>query len=49
MIWADLGKDRIAAYQIELASEVLAEASGGSVIAGSLTLPGEQSARRIVC
>ena len=49
MIRADLGEDRIATYQLELASEVLAEASVGSVIAGSLTLPGEQSARRIVC
>ncbi len=49
MIWADLGEETIATYQFELASEILAEASVGSVIAGSLTLPGEQNARRIVC
>ena len=49
MIWADLGEETIAAYRLELASEILAEASVGSVIAGSLTLPAEQSARRIVC
>ena len=49
MIRADLGEEMIAAYRLELASEVLAEASVGSVIAGSLTLPGEPGPRRIVC
>ncbi len=48
-IRADLGEERIAAYRFELESKILAEASVGAVIAGSLTLPGEQSARRIVC
>ncbi len=49
MIRADLGEEIIAAYRLELASEILAEASVGSVIAGSLTLPGEPGPRRIVC
>ena len=49
LIRADLGEERIAAYRFELESKILAEASVGAVIAGSLTLPGEQSARRIVC
>ena len=49
MIRTDLGEEIIAAYRLELASEVLAEASVGSVIAGSLTLPGEPGPRRIVC
>ncbi len=49
MIRADLGEDRIATYQLELASQILAEASVGAVIAGSLTLPGEPGPRPIVC
>ena len=48
-IRADLGEERIAAYRFQLESQILAEATVGAVIAGSLTLPGEQRARRIVC
>ena len=49
LISQEIGADNLARYQIQFASEVLAEATVGAVIEVSLTLPGESRARKAVC